>query len=150
MVDLYGRAGLLKKAKEIILRMPYKPTSEMWATLLEQDPWKYNIGEWAAEAAGNEARKFWVLCVNCKHVCCCRCWSKLARVRTVMRDLGVRKDPGCAWVDMGAGFSPLVEDTSKGQTTEILSSVGGLTKQMKSTDSVASEAEEEIFLGLLS
>ncbi|KAL2232279.1 UNVERIFIED_CONTAM: Pentatricopeptide repeat-containing protein [Sesamum indicum] len=153
MVDLFGRAGLLKKAKEIILRMPYKPTSKMWATLLGACRIHGNtdIGEWAAEKLLEmkpQNSGHYVLIANM--YAAAGCWSKLAKVRTVMRDLGVRKDPGCAWVDMGAGFSRfLVEDTSKGQTDEIYLLLGGLTKQMKATDSVASEAEEENFLGSL-
>ncbi|KAL0314420.1 UNVERIFIED_CONTAM: Pentatricopeptide repeat-containing protein [Sesamum angustifolium] len=109
MVDLYGRAGLLKKAKEIILRMPFKPTSEMWATLLGACRIHGNtdIGEWAAEKLLEmkpENSGYYVLIANM--YAAAGCWSKLATVRTVMRDLGVRKDPGCAWVDMGAGFLP--------------------------------------------
>ncbi|KAK6161709.1 hypothetical protein DH2020_005090 [Rehmannia glutinosa] len=116
MVDLYGRAGFLKKAKEIILRMPYKPTSEMWATLIGACRIHGNteIGEWAAEQLLEmkpQNSGYYVLIANM--YAAAGCWSKLAKVRTYMRDLGVRKDPGCASVDIGDGFSPfLVEDTS--------------------------------------
>ncbi|KAL0360332.1 UNVERIFIED_CONTAM: Pentatricopeptide repeat-containing protein [Sesamum radiatum] len=111
MVDLFGRAGMLKKAKEVILRMPYKPTSEMWATLLGACRIHGNtdIGEWAAEKLLEMKPKnsgYYVLIANM--YAAAGCWSKLAEVRTVMRDFGVRKDPGCAWVDMGAGFSPFL------------------------------------------
>ncbi|MED6218113.1 hypothetical protein PIB30_023828 [Stylosanthes scabra] len=34
MVDLYGRAGHLDKAKGVITAMPCKPTTAMWATLI--------------------------------------------------------------------------------------------------------------------
>ncbi|KAI3464624.1 hypothetical protein Pfo_021287 [Paulownia fortunei] len=153
MVDLYGRAGLLKKAKEIILRMPYKPTSDMWATIIGACRIHGNtdIGEWAAEKLLEmkpQNSGYYVLIANM--YAAAGCWSKLAKVRTFMRDLGVRKDPGCAWVDIGAGFSPfLVEDTSNSQADEIFLLLGGLTKQMKDIDYVACEnsgAEEEIFL----
>ncbi|KAL7117790.1 hypothetical protein ACP275_03G095600 [Erythranthe tilingii] len=51
MVDLYGRAGLLKKAKEVILTMGYCPTEQMWAMLIGACRVHGNmeIGEWAAE-----------------------------------------------------------------------------------------------------
>lgn len=156
MVDLYGRAGLLNKAKEIILRMPHKPTSEMWATLIGACRIHGNtdIGEWAAgkllEMKPQHSGHY-VLIANM--YAAAGCWSKLVKVRTFMRDLGVRKDPGCAWVDIGAGFSPfLVEDTSNSQADEIFLLLGGLTKQMKDIDYVAcanSEAEEEFFSWLM-
>lgn len=51
MVDLFGRAGLLKKAEEIIRRMPFEPSADMWATLIGACQIHRNIdlGEWAAE-----------------------------------------------------------------------------------------------------
>ncbi|KAG2371524.1 Pentatricopeptide repeat-containing protein [Vigna angularis] len=49
--DLFGRAGFLKEAKEVITGMSYKPTLSMWATLkgacrIHGDT---VMGEWAAE-----------------------------------------------------------------------------------------------------
>ncbi|PIN00697.1 hypothetical protein CDL12_26805 [Handroanthus impetiginosus] len=155
MVDLFGRAGLLKKAKEIILRMPYNPTSEMWATLIGacRVHGNVDIGEWAAEKLLElkpQNSGYYVLIANM--FAAAGCWGKLAKVRTFMKDLGVRKDPGCAWVDIGTGFSPfVVEDTSNSQADEIYVLLEGLNKQMKDVDNIAgenSEAEEEIFLGL--
>ncbi|KAH6789664.1 Tetratricopeptide repeat superfamily protein [Perilla frutescens var. frutescens] len=154
MVDLYGRAGLLNKAKEIILRMPYKPTSELWATLIGACLIHGNkdIGEWAAEKLLELKPRHSGHCVLISNMyAAAGCWGKLVEVRSFMRDLGVRKDPGCAWVDIGAGFSPfLVEDTSNSQSDEIFLLLRGLTRQMKDVDHAAwvdSEAGEEIPLG---
>ena len=45
-----------------------------------------------------------------------RHWSKLPEVRTSTRDLGLRKAPECAWIDVGSEFSPfVVAVTSKTQ-----------------------------------
>lgn len=135
MVDLFGRAGLLKKAEEIITRMPYQPSPAMWATLIGACRIHGNteIGEWVAEKLLEmrpENPGYYVLIANM--YAAAGCWNKLARVRTFMRDLGVRKPPGCAWVDVGAGFSPfLVEDKSHPQANDIYPLLGGLTKQMK-------------------
>ncbi|XP_051124514.1 pentatricopeptide repeat-containing protein At1g71490-like isoform X2 [Andrographis paniculata] len=151
MADLYGRAGLLKKAKDIITRMPFEPTSEMWATLIGACRIHGNtdIGEWAAEKLLEmkpQNSGYYVLIANM--YAAAGCWSKLAEVRTIMRDLGVRKDPGCAWVGVGAGFSPfVVDDTSNNQADEIYPLLRGLTRQMKDVDhsvSESSETEEEI------
>lgn len=152
MVDLYGRAGLLKKAEETITRMPYAPTPAMWATLIGACRIHGNtyIGEWAAEKLLEmkpQNSGYYVLIANM--YASAGCWSKLAHVRTFMRDLGVRKDPGCAWLDVGGGFSPFtVEDSSNSQTNEIYVLLGGLNKQMKDAGYVACahSAMEEEFL----
>ncbi|XP_027091284.1 pentatricopeptide repeat-containing protein At1g71490 [Coffea arabica] len=153
MVDLYGRAGLLKKAQEIITKMPYAPTSAMWATLIGACRIHGNtyMGEWAAEKLLEmkpQNSGYYVLIANM--YAAAGSWTKLAKVRTFMRDLGVRKDPGCAWVDVGGGFSPfLVEDSSSSQTNEIYVLLGGLIKQMKDAGYVAcadSTMEEEFLV----
>ncbi|KAF7123962.1 hypothetical protein RHSIM_Rhsim12G0004900 [Rhododendron simsii] len=143
MVDLFGRAGLLKKAEEIIRRMPCHPSPAMWVTLIGACRIHGNteIGEWAAEKLLEirpETSDYYVPIANM--YASAGCWNKLARVRTFMRDLGVRKAPGCAWVDAGAGCSPfLVEDTSNSQSNEIYPLLGGLTKQMKDAGYVVAE-----------
>ncbi|KAF3447410.1 hypothetical protein FNV43_RR12596 [Rhamnella rubrinervis] len=143
MVDLFGRAGLLNKAKEIITRMPYRPTSAMWATLLGACRIHGNtdVGEWAAEKLLEmrpENSGYYVLIANM--YAASGCWNKLATVRTSMRDLGVRKAPGCAWVDVGSGFSPfLVGDTSNTHTHEIYLLLDGLSELMKDDGHVSTE-----------
>ncbi|PHT65634.1 Pentatricopeptide repeat-containing protein [Capsicum annuum] len=118
MVDLFGRVGLLKKEKEIIMKIPYEPTPEMWATLLRACKIHRNteIGEWVAEKLLDlkpDNPRYYVLIANM--YANARRWNKLAEVRTVMQDFGVRKSPGCAWVNTGSGFSPfLVADTTSG------------------------------------
>ncbi|KAE8706161.1 Pentatricopeptide repeat-containing protein [Hibiscus syriacus] len=74
MVDLYGRAGLLNKAKETITRMPYKPTTAMWATLLGACRIHGNtdIGEWAAEKLLELRPENSGYCVDRQHACRCR------------------------------------------------------------------------------
>lgn len=153
MADLYGRAGFLKKAREILVRMPYKPTSDMWATLIGacRIHGDTDIGEWAAEKLLElkpQRSGYYVLIANM--YAAAGGWEKLMKVRAFMRDLGVRKDPGCAWVDIGTGFVPfVVEDTSGSKFDEIFLLLEGLNRQMKDVDYVAcvnSELEEEFFL----
>ncbi|XAR57519.1 hypothetical protein NMG60_11025687 [Bertholletia excelsa] len=143
MVDLFGRAGFLKKAEEIIAKMPYKPSPAIWATLLGACCIHGNkdIGELAAEKL-LEMRPvksgYYVLIANM--YAAAGCWNNLARVRTFMRDLGVRKTPGCAWLDLGDKFSPfLVEDSSNHQSHEIYPLLDGLTEQMKDAGYIVEE-----------
>lgn len=141
MVDLYGRAGLLNKAKEIITRMSYNPTAAMWGTLLGACRIHGNtdIGEWAAEKLLElrpDHSGYYVLIANM--YAATGCWNKLAKVRTLMRDSGVTKSPGCAWVDVGSVFSPfVVGDTSNPYAPEIYRALDGLTELMKDASYVS-------------
>ncbi|KAJ7947333.1 Pentatricopeptide repeat-containing protein [Quillaja saponaria] len=140
MVDLFGRAGLLNKVKEIITAMPYRPTTAMWATLIRvcQINGNTEIGEWAArklfemhpEHSGYYANVY----------AAAGCSNELAHVRTFMRDLAVRNAPGCAGVDVGNGFSPfLVGDTSNPDASEMHPFMDGLSELIKDVDDVGSE-----------
>lgn len=141
MVDLFGRAGLFKKAKEIIRRMPCEPSADMWATLVGacQIHRHIDLGEWAAEklmALRPRNSGYYVLIANM--YAAAGCWDKLARVRTFMRDLGLLKPPGCAWVDIGSGFEPfLVGDPSMELSHDIFPLLEGLTENMKDAGYVA-------------
>ncbi|KAI9198575.1 hypothetical protein LWI28_018417 [Acer negundo] len=153
MVDLYGRAGLLNKAKGIITKMPYKPTPAMWATLLGACRIHGNTdtGEWAAGKLlemKHENSGYYVLIANMYAASGCQ--DKLAEVRTSMRDLGVKKAPGCSWIDVGTGFSSfLAGDTSNLQSWEIYPLLGGLTELMKAAGYVHIEdSEEEVIEGM--
>ncbi|KAH9611012.1 hypothetical protein KSS87_013243 [Heliosperma pusillum] len=135
MVDLFGRAGLLKKAEDVIRRMPYEPSADMWATLLGacQIHRNTDLGEVAAEnllATKPVNSGYYVLIANM--YAAIGSWSKLAEVRKSMRNIGLLKPPGCAWVDIGSGFEPfLVGDGSSEVSHEIYSVLDGLTEQMK-------------------
>ncbi|KAJ7968977.1 Pentatricopeptide repeat-containing protein [Quillaja saponaria] len=155
MADLFGRAGLLNKAKEIIMVMPYRPTPAMWATLIGACRIHGNteLGEWAAGKLLEmkpENSGYYVLIANM--YAAAGCWNELAHVRTIMRDLGVRKAPGCAWVDVGKGFSPfLVQDTSNSHSLQIYPLLDGLSELMKDVDNFGSEdfgSSDEDFLEL--
>ncbi|XP_014496150.1 pentatricopeptide repeat-containing protein At1g71490-like [Vigna radiata var. radiata] len=149
--DLFGRAGLLDKAKEVITRMPYKPTSSMWATLIGACRIHGDkvMGEWAAGKLLElkpDHSGYYVLIANM--YAAAGCWSKLAEVRTYMRNLGVKKAPGCAWVDIGTEFSPfLVGDTSNPHSYKIYLLMDGLNELMKDAGYVRREefvsSEEE-------
>ncbi|CAD5316925.1 unnamed protein product [Arabidopsis thaliana] len=135
MVDLYGRAGFLAKAKDIIHNMPYKPSGATWATLLNACHIHGNtqIGKWAAEKLLEmkpENPGYYVLIANT--YAAAGSWSKLAEVRTIMRDLGVKKDPGCAWIDTDSGFSLFsVGDTSSPEACNTYPLLDGLNQLMK-------------------
>lgn len=143
MVDLYARAGLLSKAEEMLNRTPIPPTAAMWAALVGacQVHGDTEISERAArkllDMNTDNAGKY-VLIANM--YAAAGCWGELAKVRTLMRDLGVRKAPGCAWVDLGTGFHPfLVGDRSSPLSPEIYDVLDALFEQMRDTGNIDAE-----------
>ncbi|PIA47211.1 hypothetical protein AQUCO_01400120v1, partial [Aquilegia coerulea] len=142
MADLFGRAGLLRRAVKLITEMPFSASPAMWATLIGacHIHGNTNIGEWAAEKLLEmkpENSGYYVLIANM--YAAAGCWSKLAYVRKLMRDVGVRKAPGCTWIDVGNGFHPfVVEDTTNSYVLEIYQLLHGLSKLMKEAGYVAS------------
>ncbi|XP_019704030.2 pentatricopeptide repeat-containing protein At1g71490 [Elaeis guineensis] len=135
MVDLFSRAGLLGKAEEILDGTPFPPTSAMWAALVGacQVYGNTEIGERAARKLlemRTDNSGHYVLIANM--YAAAGCWEELAKVRTMMRDLGVRKAPGLAWADLGNGFHPfVVGDRSNPLAPEIYEMLEGLTDQMR-------------------
>ncbi|KFK41582.1 hypothetical protein AALP_AA2G147600 [Arabis alpina] len=146
MVDLYGRAGHLGKARDVIHKMPFEPSSAMWATLLNACHIHGNteIGEWAAEKLLEmkpENPGYYVLIANM--YAAAGSWSKLAEVRTFMRDLGVRKAPGSAWIDIGSGYSLFsVGDTSSPRARDTYPLLDGLNQLMKDAAGYAVNEEQ--------
>ncbi|KAJ8510968.1 hypothetical protein OPV22_001402 [Ensete ventricosum] len=140
MVDLFARAGLVKKAEELLYKAPLPPTAAMWAALVGACQVYENteIGERAAKKLlemGTENPGHYVLIANM--YAAAGCWVELAKVRTMMRDLGVRKSPGLAWADLGNGFHPfLVGDRSNPLAPEIYEVLDTLTGQMSDPGSI--------------
>ncbi|KAG0499615.1 hypothetical protein HPP92_004306 [Vanilla planifolia] len=134
MVDLYSRAGLLEKAETVINKHTLQPTPAMWAALVGACQVYRNteIGERAAKRLlemKTDNAGHYVLIANM--YAAAECWGDLAKVRTMMRDVGVRKAPGCAWADLGKGFEPfLVGDQSSTLSPGIYGILESLTEQM--------------------
>ncbi|XP_073098540.1 pentatricopeptide repeat-containing protein At1g71490-like [Elaeis guineensis] len=135
MVDLYGRAGLLRKAEEIIDQMPLQPSAAMLATLVEACRVHGNI-----EIRERHAKKLlemksdnpshYVLIAN-MHASA-RCLQELAKLRILMRDMGIRKAPSCSWLDLGNNLYPFqVDITSKQQVNRISFLLWGLADQIR-------------------
>eukprot|EP01018_Ginkgo_biloba_P003193 Gb_13221 [translate_table: standard] len=135
MVDLLGRAGRLAEAHDLINKMPIKPDATLWTSLLGACRVHNNIelAEHAAECLFELDPKNaapYVLLSNI-YAAAGR-WDDTKNIRRMMKDRGVKKPPGCSWIEINKDVhSFIVGDRSHPQTREIYAKLEGLSRQMK-------------------
>lgn len=153
MVDLLGRAGRLKEAMDIINDMPMEPNAVVWGALLAscRRHGDVELGEHAMkkliqlepESSGN-----YVLLSNAYAVS--GRWDDSAKVRAMMRGVGVVKEPGCSWVEGKNMVHEFVAgDKSHPKSEKIYELLDDLGERLKAagyvpdTSSVLHDIEEE-------
>ncbi|CAA0817545.1 Pentatricopeptide repeat-containing protein [Striga hermonthica] len=103
VVDVLGRAGQIRRASEFVESMPLKPDAMVWRTLLSACTVHKNreIGEFAAKRLLELEPKdsaTYVLMSNMYAVT--GKWDDRDLIRRLMRDKGVKKEPGRSWVEI--------------------------------------------------
>eukprot|EP01018_Ginkgo_biloba_P022396 Gb_15666 [translate_table: standard] len=103
MVDLLGRAGHLIEAYYFIEKMPLEPNANVWGALLGACRIHCNteLGELAAEQlfeleSSNTGN--YILLSNI-YAAAGR-WDGVQYVRKMMKDRGLKKMPGCSWIEV--------------------------------------------------
>ncbi|THF98442.1 hypothetical protein TEA_029533 [Camellia sinensis var. sinensis] len=103
IVDLLGRAGHLDRAERFIKSMPIEPAAAVWGAFLGACRMHKNIelGAYAAERVfeldPHDSGPH-VLLSNI-YASAGR-WSEAAKVRKMMKESGVKKEPACSWVEI--------------------------------------------------
>lgn len=101
MVDLFGRAGLLDKATDLIHSMPFEPHSGVWGALLgaSRTHLRIDIAKLAAEhlikLEPDNATPY-VILSNLYSVAGKR--KDGDEVRMAKKSKGIKKNPGCSWI----------------------------------------------------
>lgn len=103
MVDLLGRAGLMEEAVELIHSLPIVPDANVWGALLGACRIHGNVelACWAAEHLFELKPQhcgYYILLSN-MYAEAGR-WGEANRVRDLMKSRGVKKNPGCSWVQI--------------------------------------------------
>ncbi|KAA8522179.1 hypothetical protein F0562_012852 [Nyssa sinensis] len=105
MVDLLGRAGRLLEAVDLINKMPFKPHSAIFGTLLGACRIHKNLD--VAEFAANKLLNLdpvsaagYVQLANV--YAAMNKWDHVARVRQSMKDNEVVKTPGYSWIEVNS------------------------------------------------
>ncbi|KAK6144032.1 hypothetical protein DH2020_020852 [Rehmannia glutinosa] len=135
MVDLLGRAGLLKEAIELLESMPMEADAVIWGAIFFSCRIHKNIelGERAAMKLlelDPDDSGIYVLLANMyveRNM-----WQKAGEVRKMMRERGVDKTPGCSSIEVnGNVYEFIVRDKSHSQTGHIYECLVQLSKQME-------------------
>ncbi|PPR97215.1 hypothetical protein GOBAR_AA23445 [Gossypium barbadense] len=103
MVDLLGRAGKLVEAVDLIKKMPFKPHSAIFGTLLGACRIHKNLelAEFAAQNLLNLDPQSAAGYVQLANVyAATNKWDHVARVRRSMKDNKVVKTPGYSWIEI--------------------------------------------------
>lgn len=135
MIDLLGRAGKLGEAERLIETMPFSPGSIGWAALLGACRTHGNM-----ELAEKAAKQFlqlepsnaapYVMLANM--YASAGKWEQVATVRKLMRDRGVKKKPGCSWIEVNKRTHIFVaEDSSHPMIKEIYEYLEEMSMKIK-------------------
>ncbi|CAL5037681.1 unnamed protein product [Urochloa decumbens] len=125
LVNLIGRYGQLEDALEVIRSMPIAPDRAVWGAFLGACTAKKNepLAQMAAKVLSEidpESSSPYVLMHNL-HAHEGR-WGSASVVREDMERQGIRKHPGCSWIDMHDKVHVFISgDTSHALTHEIFS-----------------------------
>ncbi|KAK1406634.1 hypothetical protein QVD17_42110 [Tagetes erecta] len=135
LVTLLSRAGKLKEAFSTIENMPFEPDACVWGALLSSCRVHNNIK--LAEMAANKLFELepnnpgnYVLLSNIyanKGL-----WKEVDRVRDLMKSMGMKKNPGCSWIEIKNKVHMLLAgDASHPQMSEVLEKLDNMSMEMK-------------------
>ncbi|KAL0889569.1 hypothetical protein Bca101_013552 [Brassica carinata] len=103
MIDLLGKAGKLDDAVKLLNEMEWEPDAVTWRTLLGACRVQGNmvLAEYVAkkiiELDPDDSGTYTVLSniyANSQK------WESVEEIRTQMRDRGIKKEPGCSWIEV--------------------------------------------------
>ncbi|XP_010920366.2 pentatricopeptide repeat-containing protein At3g57430, chloroplastic [Elaeis guineensis] len=136
VVDMLGRSGQLEEAYHLITTMEPGPhQAGAWSSLLGACRIKQNVklGEIAAKHLFElepDVASHYVLLSNI--YAAAGLWEKAMEVRKNMKLMGVRKDPGCSWIEVGDdvhGF--MAGDSAHPQSPQLYSFLETLWDRMR-------------------
>ncbi|XP_059069534.1 pentatricopeptide repeat-containing protein At3g24000, mitochondrial-like [Cryptomeria japonica] len=159
MIDLLGRAGYLEGTLNFIIKMPVKPVVVLWMCFLGACRSHMNIGLGVFTALllfdlDPENAATYVLLSNIYAEV--GRWGEVQMLRRLMKDRGIKKIPGCSWIeDHKMVHAFCAGDRSHPQTREIYAKLEKLAWEMKAAGyfpdsrhlhNDVEEEEKELFL----
>ena len=135
MVDMLGKSGQVGKALKLIEDMPFEADDVIWRTLLSVCKMYGNVE--VAEKAANSILQLdpqdssvYILLANI--YADAGMWGKVSRLRMVMRENKVKKEPGCSWIEvMGDIHTFLANEKAHPRREEIFEELNLLYDEMR-------------------
>lgn len=135
MICLYGRAGCIDKAIELVEGMPYEPNTLIWSTLLSVCAMKNDIEH--AEIAAKHLFKSdplnagpYIMLSN-MYAACGR-WKDVASVRSLMKNKNVKKFAAYSWIEIDNEVHKFVsEDRTHPETENIYEELKRLVRKLQ-------------------
>ncbi|KAF3457510.1 hypothetical protein FNV43_RR02168 [Rhamnella rubrinervis] len=135
MVTLLGRSGKLEEAYSMIKKMPYKPDACVWGALLSSCRVHNNVslGEVAAEKLFElEPRNPGNYILLSNIYASKGMWIEVDRVRDLMNCAGLKKNPGCSWIEVKNKVHVLLAgDKLHPQRKQMIEKLNELSAKMK-------------------
>ncbi|KZV34703.1 pentatricopeptide repeat-containing protein mitochondrial [Dorcoceras hygrometricum] len=135
MIDLLGRAGKLKEAMKLIHEMTSEPDAVTWRTLLSAC--KVHRDMDLAEYAAKQVLKLdsqdvgtYILLSNI--YANTQRWEDVACLRNSMKDVGIKKEPGCSWIEVNKKIHAFIlGDRSHPQVNSIYQELNKIICRLK-------------------
>ncbi|KAI3855106.1 hypothetical protein MKX03_018500 [Papaver bracteatum] len=154
MVDLFGRANLLREALELIESMPFPPNVIIWGALLSACKVHNDVelGEFAAKRLLDLDPEHDGAHVQLSNIYAnAGRWNDVGEVRKFMKNQGISKEKGGSRIELnGQVHEFLVRDKNHPQVNEIYAKLDEVVNKLKlvgyapnSTGSVLVDLEEE-------
>ncbi|GMJ06334.1 hypothetical protein like AT4G14820 [Hibiscus trionum] len=153
MVDLYGRANLLREAVEIVETMPFAPNVVIWGSLMAacRIHGEIELGEFAAKRLLElEPDHHGALVLLSNIYAKERKWQDVGDLRQLMKERGISKERGCSRIELDNELHEfLVADRNHKQADEIYKKLDEVVSRLKlggyapNTNSVLVDLEEE-------
>ncbi|XP_027065694.2 putative pentatricopeptide repeat-containing protein At3g23330 isoform X1 [Coffea arabica] len=136
MVDILGRAGRFSELESFIQHMKIAPNTLIWETVLGACKIHGNVemGEKAAQKLfeidpDEDSSYIWLSNIYAAK----GRWNDVSRIRALMSSRGVKKEPGCSWVEVDAKTHVfLSQDASHPRLTDIYQKLEDLHQRLQS------------------
>nr|AKH05172.1 chlororespiratory reduction 21 [Pelargonium transvaalense] len=138
VLSLLSKSGNLDKAYELLETMPYEPDARMLGSLLASCKEKHEteLGEYLSEhllqlEPGNSGNYIALSNVYAT----AGMWDVVTKVRNVMKEKGLHKNPGCSWIQIGQELNVFVSgDGSHPKNKDIYATLALLGMEMHFTE----------------
>ncbi|KAG9150151.1 hypothetical protein Leryth_009733 [Lithospermum erythrorhizon] len=148
MVDLLGRAGLIEEARNFIMKMPVTPNPIIWGSLLSSSK-LHGYVDVGIEAADN--RLLLEPWCSATHLQLANLYAsagyrdEAAKVRKLMKENGLKTDPGCSWVEIKNTIHLFrAEDRSNSCVLHMVDLLATLISHMRVVDNFTENFEVEL------